>query len=85
MAVGWFWYLGTLVPVIGLLQIGMQARADRYTYIPSVGLCIVLAWAVAEWIERSPVLRPVVSAIAGMVADLILSGTDRVPDGFRLA
>ena len=37
LGVGWFWFLGTLVPVIGLLQVGMQARADRYTYIPYMG------------------------------------------------
>jgi tetratricopeptide (TPR) repeat protein len=48
LAVGWSWYLGTLVPVIGLVQVGSQARADRYTYIPSVGLSIVVAWGLAE-------------------------------------
>jgi hypothetical protein len=41
---GWFWYLGTLVPVIGLVQVGVQAMADRYTYIPLIGLFIVVAW-----------------------------------------
>jgi protein O-mannosyl-transferase len=44
VAVGWFWYLGTLVPVIGLIQVGGQSSADRYTYLPSIGLTIVLAW-----------------------------------------
>jgi tetratricopeptide (TPR) repeat protein len=43
-AVGWFWYLGTLVPVIGIVQIGAQSHADRYTYIPLIGLFIALAW-----------------------------------------
>ncbi len=47
--VGWFWYLGTLVPVIGLVQVGDQAMADRYTYIPSIGLCIAVAWGLADW------------------------------------
>jgi tetratricopeptide (TPR) repeat protein len=47
--VGWFWYLGTLVPVIGLVQVGVQAMADRYTYIPSIGLFIAVVWAFAEW------------------------------------
>ncbi len=47
-AVGWFWYLGTLVPVIGLVQAGAQSRADRYTYIPMVGISIVLAWGASE-------------------------------------
>src|ERR1039458_512217 len=56
VAVGWFWYVGTLVPVIGLIQVGEQALADRYTYIPMIGLFIVLAWGVweiaARWPER---------------------------------
>jgi len=46
LLVGWFWYLGTLVPVIGLIQAGHQARADRFTYVPLIGLFIMLAWAV---------------------------------------
>ena len=40
LIVGWFWYVGTLVPVIGLIQVGIQARADRYTYIPSIGILL---------------------------------------------
>jgi len=46
--VGWLWYVGTLVPVIGLVQIGTQAMADRYTYIPLIGLFIIIAWGVPE-------------------------------------
>ena len=64
LAVGWFWYLGTLVPVIGLVQVGVQARADRYTYIPLVGLSIMVAWGVAE-IARGPRVK--------LVAALLLS------------
>ncbi len=45
LAVGWFWYLGTLVPVIGLVQVGLQSIADRYTYLPLVGIFIMAAWA----------------------------------------
>ena len=48
---GWFWYLGTLVPVIGLVQVGEQARADRYTYIPLVGLFIIVAWGIPELLK----------------------------------
>ena len=44
LVVGWFWYIGTLVPVIGLVQVGMQAIADRYAYVPSIGLFIILVW-----------------------------------------
>lgn len=49
LLVGWLWYLGTLVPVIGLLQAGRQAHADRFTYVPLIGVFIALVWAVAEW------------------------------------
>ena len=48
LAVGWFWFLGTLVPVIGLVQVGSQAMADRYTYVPLVGIFIVVAWGAAR-------------------------------------
>jgi tetratricopeptide (TPR) repeat protein len=48
LAVGWFWYVGTLVPVIGLVQVGMQAMADRYTYVPLIGLFVILAWGGCE-------------------------------------
>jgi len=60
LAVGWFWYLGTLVPVIGLIQVGEQAMADRYTYIPLIGIFIAVAWGVPEllanWCHRNKVL-----------------------------
>jgi tetratricopeptide (TPR) repeat protein len=50
--VGWFWYLGTLVPVIGLVQVGMQARADRYTYVPEIGLAVLVVWGVDDALTR---------------------------------
>jgi len=49
---GWFWYLVTLIPVIGLVQVGSQARADRYTYIPMVGLTVAVAWGAAEFVKK---------------------------------
>lgn len=52
LGVGWLWFLVTLAPVIGLVQAGLQARADRYTYIPFVGISIALAWWVTEAFER---------------------------------
>lgn len=52
LLMGWLWYLGMLVPVIGLVQVGSQARADRYTYLPSIGLAIMLVWAGSELLER---------------------------------
>jgi tetratricopeptide (TPR) repeat protein len=49
VAVGWLWFLGTLVPVVGIVQVGQQAMADRYTYIPLIGIFIAVVWAAAEW------------------------------------
>ena len=49
LAVGWFWFLGTLVPMIGLVQVGTQAMADRYAYLPFVGLFILICWGLADW------------------------------------
>ena len=48
-AVGWLWYLGTLVPVIGLVQVGLQARADRYAYVPLIGVFVAIVWAAAQY------------------------------------
>ena len=52
LTVGWLWYLGTLVPAIGLVQVGSQARADRYTYFPLVGIFLMLTWGVADLAVR---------------------------------
>jgi len=52
LPVGWFWFLGTLVPMIGLKQVGAQAMADRYAYLPFVGLFLMVCWGVAEWGEK---------------------------------
>lgn len=60
LPVGWFWYLGTLTPVIGLVQVGAQAHADRYTYLPLIGLFILIAWSaprlLANWRFRKTAL-----------------------------
>lgn len=52
LLVGWLWYLGTLAPVIGIVQIGGQAMADRYTYITIIGLFIMIAWGIAPHLQR---------------------------------
>ncbi len=52
LTVGWLWFAGTLVPVIGIVQVGAQAMADRYTYIPLVGLFIMAAWGIPELLEK---------------------------------
>jgi tetratricopeptide (TPR) repeat protein len=62
---GWLWYLVTLVPVIGLVQVGPQTHADRYTYVPLTGLFVIIAWAAAEALERRRELRAP-AAIAGV-------------------
>ena len=54
LLVGWLWYLGMLVPVIGLLQVGSQAMADRYTYLPQIGLAVALTWLVAGLLTSWP-------------------------------
>ena len=72
LAVGWFWYLGMLVPVIGLVQVGTQAMADRYTYVPMVGLSIAFVWTVADLVEHRPALR-MVTAAATILALVVLA------------
>ncbi len=67
LVVGWLWYLGTLVPVIGIVQVGGQASADRYTYVPMVELAIMLSWAGVDLVERYPGARNGVIASAAAV------------------
>ena len=64
--VGWLWYLGSLVPVIGLVQVGGQARADRFTYVPHIGLLIALAWLAADGARRWPRSRAPLAACAAL-------------------
>src|SRR6185503_13376983 len=67
LVTGWGWYLVTLVPVIGLVQVGSQARADRYTYIPLVGVFVILCWGARELLPRRalvPVSAVVVLALS---------------------
>ena len=67
LVTGWFWYLGMLVPVIGLVQVGEQAHADRYTYLPQIGLYIMIAWTVGDLLlESTRFRRALVGAIAAM-------------------
>jgi hypothetical protein len=62
LAVGWFWFLGVLVPMIGLVQVGGQALADRYSYLPAIGLSLIAAAAASELAERGPRARAAVVA-----------------------
>jgi len=64
-AVGWFWYVGALLPMIGLAQLGAASRADRYTYLPAVGIWIMLAWGMAELAGNYPRLKVAIAGLAG--------------------
>jgi tetratricopeptide (TPR) repeat protein len=68
LAVGWLWFLGMLVPVIGLVQVGVQFMADRYDYLPSIGLMIMMIWAAREWAPRLGAKAP------GILGGLALAG-----------
>jgi hypothetical protein len=67
LAVGWFWYLGTLVPAIGLVQAGVQSMADRYTYLPGIGLFIIVAWGLNDLLN-SQSQKTKIAAAAGSLA-----------------
>jgi Flp pilus assembly protein TadD len=72
LAVGWFWYIGTLIPVIGLVQVGTQAMADRYTYVPLIGLFIVIAWCVPNILAGWRYRRVVLSMSAGLLLSILM-------------
>jgi len=67
LAVGWFWFLGTLVPVIGIVQAGIQSIADRYTYLPSIGIFILVTWGVSDFLASEP-RKAITCAVAGGLA-----------------
>ena len=75
LAVGWFWYLGTLVPVIGLVQVGYHAMADRYTYVPLVGVFIMVAWGVPELVAKWRHRRVGLAASALAALSALMIGT----------
>ncbi len=71
--IGWLWFLGMLVPVIGLVQVGRQSMADRYTYLPLVGVFIMLVWAAADWLQcRS---KPKLQVVPALVTVLLIGCT----------
>jgi Flp pilus assembly protein TadD len=67
LAVGWWWYVGTLVPMIGLVQVGSHARADRFTYVPLIGIFVAAAWSVTTFAGATRVRRRVVAGAAVVV------------------
>ena len=62
LVTGWFWYLGMLVPVVGIVQVGVQAHADRYTYLPQIGVYLLLTWAVVDLTRSWQARRAILSA-----------------------
>ncbi len=72
LLVGWFWYLGTLLPVIGLFHVNTLSRADRYTYLPSIGIAIILAWGIPTLFHRADVRRKILFP-AGIFVLVILT------------
>lgn len=66
LATGWLWYLGTLVPVIGIVQLGSQARADRYTYMPLIGLFIIVAWGIPALLKKVNYRKEILLVASGL-------------------
>lgn len=67
LPVGWFWYIITLLPVIGFVQAGMQSMADRFTYIPHIGLFMMVAWGVPDLVKDLPCRQQLLAVLAGVV------------------
>ena len=79
--VGWLWYMGTLVPVIGIVQVGFQGMADRYTYVPLIGIFIIIVWGVSELVAGWRYKKIVFGTIGG-ASLLILMATTWVQAGY---
>jgi len=78
---GWLWYLGTLVPVIGLVQVGVQAMADRYAYLPGIGIYIIIVWLAAD-VSAKLHLPKIIPAITGAVILFVLILITRTQVGY---
>ncbi len=81
LVVGLLWYLGTLVPVSGIVQVGSQIMADRYTYLPSIGVFIIAAWGATELFAKLPHLKPALAA-AGAAALVAMVVATRIQVGY---
>jgi len=75
LLVGWLWFLGTLVPTIGLVHVGVISRADRYMYIPSIGLFIVVVWGLDSWFDRWPGGKRIMPVLGGAALAGCLAAT----------
>jgi len=72
LIVGWLWYVVMLVPVIGIVQVGNQAMADRYTYLPSIGIFIIAAWGASELLQKLPYRKIILGASAAVVLSVLI-------------
>jgi tetratricopeptide (TPR) repeat protein len=72
LAVGWFWYLGTMFPVIGLLQFGQSSMGDRFTYVPLIGPVISLVWLVCEWVQAHPLWKYITVSLIGVLLVILV-------------
>lgn len=88
LALGWLWYLGTLVPVIGIVQVGVQAMADRYTYVPLIGLFLIVAFGATDLLKNLPAKKYILAASAFLVLTTLTVATSfqlkYFKDGFIL-
>jgi Flp pilus assembly protein TadD len=75
--IGWLWFLGTLVPVIGIVQVGGQALADRYTYVPLIGIFLGIAWGAADLRARFRLSTALTSGVAAVVLVAMIAATER--------
>ena len=75
LLVGWFWYLGTMVPVLGFVQEGAQSMANRYTYFPMIGISLLLAWCLCDLSKRWPHRTMIVTAIVALATALCMMRT----------
>lgn len=88
--VGWFWYIFTLIPVIGIIQVGMQAMADRYTYIPLLGIFIIVAWGVSylvvfKWLIDKKIVIFLSVCVIALYAFVTKQQLRHWQDGFALS
>jgi protein O-mannosyl-transferase len=72
---GWLWFIGTLIPVIGIVQVGLQSMADRYMYIPIIGIAIIIAWGVPQLINRFKLSNIIPKAGFALIVPLMMLGT----------
>lgn len=77
LPVGWFWFLGTMIPMIGLVQVGTQAMADRYAYLPLVGLFIMICWGVADWVAQRRIPAALLPSVSVVILVALMAVTYR--------